>query len=241
MSDETAIVLQARMGSTRLPGKVLSAIAGKPILGHCVERLRQSGLPVIVATTTGEEDDLVEEMAELFGARVVRGPADDVLARFALAVSTFGLLDVIRATADNPAVDMDAAHRCLTLLRRTGADHVIERGLPYGTAVEAVSASAILLAHAQATTAADREHVTPFIRRNAQFVAIDAIAPGMLRQPSLRLTVDTPDDLDFVRRVFSWLPGEGSEPASLAEIICAADRLRSSEAAGGDTAARGTR
>ena len=241
MSEHTAIVLQARMGSTRLPGKVLSAIAGRPILGHCVDRLRQSGLPVIVATTTDGEDDLVEDVAELFGARVVRGPADDVLARFALAVSTFGLVEVIRATADNPAVDLDAPHRCLDLLRRTGADHVIERGLPYGTAVEAVSASAILLANGQATAAADREHVTPFIKRDGQFVAIDAIAPGALRQPALRLTVDTPEDLDFVRRVFSWLPGEGSAPAPLAEIIRAAARLRLSEAAGNDLAARGTR
>jgi len=156
-------------------------------------------------------------------------------------VSSLGLFEVIRATADNPAVDIDAPQRCLELLRRTGADHVIERGLPHGTAVEAVSASAILIAADQARTAADREHVTPFIKRDGQFVAIDAIAPGVLRRPALRLTVDTPEDLDFARKVFSWLPGEGSAPASLAEIIRAADRLRLSEADGDGAAARGSR
>lgn len=240
MSEHTAIVLQARMGSTRLPGKVLAAISGQPLLAHCVERLQQSGLPVIVATTTGLEDDVVAETAERLGALVLRGLADDVLARYAQAVTEFGLFEVVRATADNPAVDIDAPARCLELLRRTGADHVVERGLPHGAAVEAVSASAILLAAAQATIAADREHVTPFIKRDEQFVAIDAIAPGALRRPTLRLTVDTPEDLDFVRKVFSRIL-DTTVPAPLAEIMRAADRLQLSEAEGAETAARGTR
>jgi spore coat polysaccharide biosynthesis protein SpsF len=238
--EETAIVLQARMGSTRRPGKVLAAIGGKPLLGHCIERLRLSGMPVIVATTTDAEDDIVEEMAQVFGADVLRGPAEDVLARYAMAVSRYGLVEVIRATADNPAVDLDAAGRCLELLRRTGADYVVERGLPCGAAVEAVSASAILIAADAASSAADREHVTPFIKRHEQFVAIDAIAPGVVRRPSLRLTVDTPEDLEFVRKLFSRLP-ESHAPASLVEIIRAADRLALSESDAGGAAARSTR
>jgi len=154
-------------------------------------------------------------------------------------VTRFDLFEVVRATADNPAVDMDAADRCLELLRRTGADHVVERGLPLGAAVEAVSASAILIAADQATSAADREHVTPFIKTSDQFVAIDAIAPGALRRPSLRLTVDTAEDLDYVRKVFSRLV-DMSTPASLAEIMRAADRLQLSEAGNGG-AVRSTR
>lgn len=240
MSEHTAIVLQARMGSTRLPGKILSPIAGTPVLGHCIERLRLSGLPVIVATTTNSEDDVVGEVAERYGARLLRGPADDVLTRYALAVSEFGLVELIRATADNPAVDIDAPMRCLDLLRRTGADHVVERGLPYGSEVEAVSASAILMAADQATSAADREHVTPFIRRDDQFTALVAIAPGILRRPNLRLTVDTPEDLECVRRIFSRIVAvEG--PASLAEIIRAADRLGVSESDADGAAAGRTR
>jgi spore coat polysaccharide biosynthesis protein SpsF len=240
VSEHTAIVLQARMNSTRLPGKVLAAINGRTILAHCIERLRRSSLPVIVATTTGAEDDVVAETAERLGAAVVRGPARDVLERFAQAVTECGLSEVIRATADNPAVDIDAPNRCLELMRRTGADHVVERGLPYGAAVEAVSASAILLAADQATSVADREHVTTFIRRDAQFVAVDAIAPGFVRRPSLRLTVDTLDDLEFVRKVFSRLI-ETSSPSSLAEIIRAADRLALAEADAAGGAARSTR
>ena len=239
MSGQTAIVLQARMGSTRLPGKVLAPINGKPVLEHCIERLRLSTLPVIVATTMERDDDLVVEVARGLGAHVVRGPAEDVLARYAMAVTEFGLFEVVRATADNPAVDIDAAERCLELLRRTGADHVVERGLPYGAAVEAVSASAILLAADQAVSSADREHVTPFIRRDGQFVAIDAIAPGILRRPSLRLTVDTPEDLEYVRKVFGRLL-DTATPSSLLEIMRAADRLGLSEA-GGSAAARNTR
>jgi spore coat polysaccharide biosynthesis protein SpsF len=240
VSEQTAIVLQARMGSSRLPGKAMAAINGRPVLVHCIERLRLSALPVIVATTTGEEDDVLEDVARRQGAEVVRGPATDVLARYALAVSRFGLFEVVRATADNPAVDINAAGRCLELMRRTGADHVVERGLPYGAAVEAVTASAILLAADQASSSADREHVTTFIKSSDQFVAIDAIAPGALRRPTLRLTVDTPEDLDFVRKVFGRLV-DTSVPASLTEIIRAADRLHLSEAAGANSAARGTR
>ena len=91
----------------------------------------------------------------------------------------------------------------------------------------------------QATASGDREHVTPFIKRDSQFVAIDAIAPGVLRRPSLRLTVDTAEDLEYMRKVFGRL-FDTTVPSSLLEIMRAADRLSLSEADGG-AAARSTR
>jgi spore coat polysaccharide biosynthesis protein SpsF len=242
MSRHTAIVLQARMGSTRLPGKVLASLSGMTVLAHCIERLwHGSDLPVIVATTTEAADDGVEQEARRLGARVIRGPVDDVLARYALAVRTFALVQVVRATADNPAVDIDASRRSLALLNRTGADHVVERGLPYGAAVEAVSASAILRAADEASDAADREHVTTFIKRDRRFVALDAIAPTGLRRADLRFTVDTPEDLEFMRRVFGLLPADCRRPASLADLIAAADRERRSGLDGETPAAQGVR
>jgi spore coat polysaccharide biosynthesis protein SpsF len=242
VSEHSAIVLQARMGSTRLPGKVMAMLSGASVLAHCIARLRfSSAMPVIVATTTNAADDVVEEEAMRLGARVLRGPADDVLARYALAVTTFDLAQVVRATADNPAVDMDAPRRSLALLQRTGADYVVEHGLPHGAAVEAVSASAILLAADQASNADDREHVTPFIKRDHRCVAIDAIAPGGLRRSDLRFTVDTPEDLEFLRKVFGWLPLNPAGPASLAVLIEAADRVRRSGADAPGSAAQGTR
>lgn len=223
---KTAIILQARVGSTRLPGKVLASIANRSILAHCVERLRRSGLPVIVATTNALEDDAVAAEAERVGATAFRGPVDDVLARYCAAAAAFGLTEVIRATADNPAVDMDAVWRTLTLLRRAGVDHVVEHGLPHGSAVEAVTTEALCRAAELAVDPYDREHVTPLVRRDRRFTALPALAPGPLRRPDLRLTVDTPTDLAFMRRVFALTGAVPGHPPALVEIMAAALRAR---------------
>jgi spore coat polysaccharide biosynthesis protein SpsF len=225
-----AIVLQARMASSRLPGKTLALVAGRTILAHCIERLRASGMPVIVATTMAAEDDGVERESLRLGAEVVRGPDEDVLARFIMAVTRFSLAEVVRATADNPAVDIDGPQRVLELRRRTGADHVVENGLPYGTAVEAVSAEALIRCAALATDPRDREHVTRLLYRDPRFVAIPAAAPPQLRRPELRLTVDTPADLAWVQRVFEHagrLRGTsgGPGPIPLPALVAAADQL----------------
>jgi spore coat polysaccharide biosynthesis protein SpsF len=226
-----AIVLQARMASSRLPGKTLALVAGRTVLQHCIERLRAaSGLPVIVATTTGAADDRVEEEGIRLGADVVRGPDEDVLARFLMAIERFSLSEVVRATADNPAVDIDAPGRVLEMRRRTGADHVVENGLPYGTAVEAVSADALRRCADLATEPHDREHVTSLLYRDPRFVAVPVPAPAPLCRPELRLTVDTADDLAWVRRVFDHAARRRADsgsvgPMALAALIAAADQL----------------
>jgi spore coat polysaccharide biosynthesis protein SpsF len=233
-----AIVLQARMGSTRLPGKVLAPIAGRSVLAHCIERLqRQSTLPVVVATTDRPDDDRVVAEAARLGATVVRGATDDVLARYIQAADTLGLTHLIRATADNPAVDMDAPKRTLDLLIRSGADHVVEFGLPHGAAVEAVTLDALVRAAALATEASDREHVTPLIRRDKRFFALPAVAPGAVRGSQLRLTVDTSADLAFMRRVFALAGATPGAPASLVEIITAATRTMAAPVSGNHTSA----
>ncbi len=225
MTDGVAIVLQARIGSTRLPGKSLAPIAGRSLLARAVERLRaRSGLPVVLATTTLAADDLLAEEAHGLGIEVVRGPVDDVLARYAVAASAFGLQVVIRATADNPAVDLDAPRRTLEMLRRSAADYVVDRGLPVGATVEAMSVTALRRAAGLATTAYDREHVTPFIKRDPRSRALDLLAPLPLRRADLRFTVDTADDLTAMRRLYAEL-GPPAEPAPLDQFILAADRL----------------
>jgi spore coat polysaccharide biosynthesis protein SpsF len=218
------IVLQARMGSTRLPGKVLAMINGQPILAHCVQRLRTSGLPVIVATTAAPEDDRIADLAAALRAPVVRGATDDVLGRYVQAATTFGLTHVVRATADNPAVDQAAPQRTLARLVRSGAAYVAERGLPVGAAVEALTVEALRLADNEARDPEDREHVTPYLYRERRVAAVHALAPVALRRPDVRLTVDRPDDLARMRDVFALL-GDGAGRASLAAIIDAADRV----------------
>lgn len=225
MSDIAAIVLQARMGSARLPGKSLAPLAGRPLVARVVERLAAtSGVPVVVATTTLAEDDVLVEAAERLGVPVFRGSSDDVLARYAFVASAIGVTHVVRATADNPAVDIDAPRRTLDVLRRTGADYVIDFGLPVGGAVEAFTASALYRAAALATDPYDREHVTPFIKRDPRARALDLLAPTALRRAELRFTVDTAEDLDYMRRLYAEV-GETTVPATLEAFITAADRL----------------
>ena len=215
------------MASTRLPGKALAELAGLTVLAHCVERLRAtSGLPVVLATTTAAADDSLCEACEHLGIMVVRGSPDDVLGRFVLVASTLGLTDLVRATGDNPGVDMDSPRRTLELLWRTGEDHVVELGLPCGAAVEALSVQALFRAADLTSDLHDREHVTPFLRRDSRFFALQVIAPVHLQRPDLRLTVDTAEDLGFMRRLFAVAEAACPRPVNLATLIETANRLR---------------
>jgi len=225
MSD-AVIILQARMGSTRLPGKALASIGARSLIGHCLARLRISGAaPVLLATTINQEDDVLVATAAKYGVAAFRGPADDVLSRFVLAAQSVGARFVIRATGDNPAVDMDGPDRVLAALRSTSADHVIEEGLPYGGAVEGVTADALMRASALASNSADREHVTPWIRRDHdRFTALRVAAPPSLRHPEIRVTVDTNDDLMFMRSVSVHMNNWFNEP-ELRRIVMVASSL----------------
>lgn len=213
------------MGSRRLPGKSLAQVAGRTVLAHCIERLAASGLPVVLATTTRSEDDQVEQAGVRLGVTVVRGADEDVLGRFVLAANTLSLTHIVRATADNPAVDIDAPRRVLGLLHEHGVDHVTEDGLPYGSAVEAVTADALLRAAALATDVADREHVTLLVCRDPRFTSLRTSAPDAVRRPDLRLTVDTAGDLAFVRRVFELAEADTTPPVPLTTLIAAAGRI----------------
>lgn len=226
MSLNAAVVLQARMASRRLPGKALAVVAGRTILTHCLRRLQAgSPVPVVLATTSRpEDDDLADEAARL-GVRAFRGPSDDVLARFVRVARLLKVDYVVRATADNPAVDMDAPRRVLELVASGDIDHATETELPYGAAVEAVTADALVRASEVAVDAADREHVTTLIRRDhVGFHAVESRAPRPLRRPELRLTVDTADDLEHMRRLMALAGGALGDP-SLEAIIAAADSL----------------
>ena len=220
MRTTAGIVLQARYGSTRLRGKVLEPMGGRTILEQCLRRLVQAGVArVVLATTTQSEDDALEAVAARIGVGVYRGDRDDVLGRYADAATRFGLDPVLRATADNPAVDVQCPGRIISALRATGADYIREQGLPLGAAVEGMTAEALHRAAQLATDPYDREHVTTFIlKRRDLFRVTEVDAPAPLRRPSLRLTVDTREDLAWVRELFARA---GSEDPSLATLIAA--------------------
>jgi spore coat polysaccharide biosynthesis protein SpsF len=225
MTGRAIIVLQARLASRRLPGKALALVGGRPILARCLDRLQAGGAaPVILATTTNREDDTLAAVAIGQGVPVVRGPDADVLRRFLMVADLFGAAYIIRATADNPAVDIDAPQRVLQTLLGSDVDYATESGLPYGAAVEAVTVDALHRADAMAVDASDREHVTQLVRCNRLFQAIEVAAPRAVHRPDLRLTVDTLHDLAYMRGVLSAFADDAIEPP-LAAIVAAADAL----------------
>ena len=228
------VILQARLGSHRLPGKVLATLGHWPLAEYCIRRLVAAGVgSVVLATTTAPEDRAVLALGEALGVATCAGPVDDVLGRYAQVVERYPDADhVLRATADNPFVDLGTCGRILKALSG-GADYAVEEALPLGTAVEGVRRDVLLQAHRQATAAYDREHVTPWVRRNEGLVRVTPLAPGDVRAPDLRLTVDTPEDLAFARRLAAALEHEAGDPrlAPLAGVIAAARRLAASEVA----------
>ena len=228
---DTVVILQARMASTRLPGKALAPIDGRSLLRRCLDRLILSGVgPVLLATTTNHEDEALAAEAIAAGALVFRGSSDNVLQRFVLAARSVGARVVIRATADNPAVDVDAPARVLAALEAAEADHAVDVGLPVGCAVEAAAVDALERALTLTADPFDLEHVTPMLRRDrGHFRAVETPAPPPVRRPDLRLTVDTAADLRFVRAVLARRDGSNELP--LAEIIAAADEVGAGAAA----------
>jgi len=216
------IILQARMGSRRLPGKVLAPVAGWPLVEYCLARLQASGVgEVVLATTTDAEDSALVALGKRVGVPTVTGPGADVLGRFAQVLEGWPEATLIlRATAENPFVDMDAPARILRALA-DGADYAVEEGLPLGAAVEGVRREVLLQAHREAAAPYDREHVTPWVTRADRCLRVAPGAPAHVRAPDLRLTVDTAHDLARVRRLADGLTAAGGDPrlAPLAQVI----------------------
>ena len=224
-SSEVLVVLQARMGSLRLPGKSLMDISGQSLLAHCVTRLERSAAgPIVVATTTQPEDDALAAEAARLGALVFRGSAADVLERVRGVAALCPARFVVRATADNPAVDPDSIGRLLAVMRGSRLDHAVEEGLPCGATVEILTGRALRLAAARAGSPYDREHVTPFVRATGNgFECAIVPAPAGLSRPDLRFTVDTRADLAYMRRIFRHAGHTERRFASLAALMASAD------------------
>ncbi len=221
MGGRTGIILQARIASSRLPRKALEPVGGRTLLEQCLRRLIASDVgPVVLATTDRPEDAALETLASRIGVPVFRGDTDDVLNRFVRCADTFGFDRVVRATGDNPAVDMRAPARLLAALR-DDVDYVREEGIPYGAGVEAVTTGTLRRAARLAQDPFDREHVTPFIYRRPGFFRVVVLqAPPPLYRPDVRVTVDTRDDLQHVREL--WFRA-GLDQPQLTDLISAAD------------------
>jgi spore coat polysaccharide biosynthesis protein SpsF len=224
MTAGVVLIVQARTGSSRLPGKVLADIGGRAMLRLQLDRLAPLGAEhVVVATTDLERDDDVARLAEAAGVAVVRGSETDVLGRFGLVLDRYQPEAVVRLTGDCPLTDPAIVADCIDLHQRSGVDYtsnVHPRSFPQGLDVEVANARALRAALEESDDPYDREHVTPFLYRHADRFTTANLDSGR-DLGDLRWTVDTAEDLVRVRWLASLVPDPESAPWT--EILVAAD------------------
>jgi spore coat polysaccharide biosynthesis protein SpsF len=202
----TAVVLQARLDSTRLPGKALLPLDGKPLLSRVMEAL--NNIPADLRILACTEDSLSEftPLAKEAGFHAFAGPKDDVLERFCMVISRFSLKRIIRATGDNPFVFTDAATAINAEGSAINADYSGYAGLPYGAGVESICADALLRAGKEASSPFDREHVCPYLYAHPELFNLHRpLAPLRWQGPNIRLTVDTQEDYDRAKELYAAL------------------------------------
>jgi len=235
---QTVAIIQARMGSSRLPGKVLLDLAGKVMIQHVIERTQRAQTldSVIVATTTDPSDDAVASFAASIGIPYTRGSLHDVLDRYYQAAKTHQADVIVRITADCPVIDpavIDQTVKLITDPRSPNTDFAcnrlpppFSRTFPIGLDVEVCTFSALERAWKQSTETFHREHVMPFLYENTTFDSHSQFTlphsyfvrhgtsqrnfriAQLHHQPdygALRWTVDTPEDLAFIREIFARL------------------------------------
>ncbi|CAA7618668.1 cytidylyltransferase domain-containing protein [Magnetospirillum sp. UT-4] len=234
----TALVVQARMGSSRLPGKVLMDLAGRSFLWHCLARCAATpGIDVVVcATTDSPADDAVAEEAARCGAQVFRGSETDVLARYQGAAAMVGAKTVMRVTSDCPFTDPELNGRVLAAL--AGADYACNNmppGWPHGLDCEAFPFALLQRAAAEADQPFQREHVTPWIRTNETLKRVNVPGPGGAAAAH-RWTLDHPEDRDYFRAVLAHLPPPPALPGTEAilAVLAAHPELSAINAARAD-------
>lgn len=204
-------IIQARMGSTRLPGKILMDIAGKPMLWHIVNRLKYSRLinKIVIATSINKNDDAVEFFCGEHGISFYRGSQEDVLDRYYQAAYLYQADAVVRITADCPLIDPIVVDKVISGYLGNyeyfnGASNVIKRTYPKGLDTEVVSYFTLEKISKIASEPYEREHVTIFIYEHPGLFKLYSLEnPDDLSD--LRWTVDEEIDLRFVREIYKIL------------------------------------
>ena len=209
-------IIQARMGSTRLPGKVLTDLGGESMLARVVRRVRRATSlgQTVVAATESEADDPISRECERLGVALFRGSELDVLDRFYQAARRFSAAAVVRITSDCPLIDPGVIDRVVGAYldwQPDYASNVLRRTYPRGLDAEVVSLEALERAWHEASEPYRRVHVTPFVYQHPEWFRLLSLTcgPEPMRDASrLRWTVDTAEDLGLVREIYRRFGGE---------------------------------
>jgi len=200
-------IIQARMGSTRLPGKILAEIEGHPMLWQVARRVQAAKTveKIVVATTTERSDDIVEAFCREHGLNCFRGSEKDVLDRYYRAAREYNAHAVVRITSDCPLIDPEIVDRTVRSFLQERPDYAsnsLACGYPRGLDTEVMSLSVLETAWREATADYQRAHVTPFFYENPERFKILPITAEE-EYSALRWTVDRPEDLEFIRAIYS--------------------------------------
>ena len=204
-----AAIIQSRMGSTRLPGKVLKRTEGKTLLEHMIGRVRRAKTPdkIIVATTENPKDDALADFVKKLDIEIFRGSEEDVLERYYGAAKKFSAEHIVRLTADCPLMDPEVVDEAVNFYTNGNYDYVSNVNpptYPWGMDVEVFSFGALERAYKEARLEPEREHVTPYIRNHPEIFSIGNVEYKE-NFANLRITVDNPEDFAVVSGVFKEL------------------------------------
>jgi spore coat polysaccharide biosynthesis protein SpsF len=227
-SSRTLVVVQARMGSSRLPGKVLAPVAGAPLLQRMLERVRAARTPfdLVVATTGRPEDDAIVALCGRLGEACFRGHADDLLDRHYQAARAAGASSVVKIPSDCPLVDPAAIDRVLGVFgsdpeRYDFVSNLHPPSWPDGNDVEVMRFAALETAWREAQAPWEREHTTPFLWDQPERFRVGNVRWGTGRDCSMshRFAVDYPEDLAFVQAVFDELLPRRGPAFGVADVL----------------------
>ena len=210
----TVAIIQARMGSSRLPGKSMAEIEGRPMLWHVVQRVKRASMVdrVVVATSANPSDDAIADMCKHDGIPCYRGSENDVLDRFYGAARAEKAAWVVRITADCPLIDPEVIDRVVRRFQRGDLDYAsnaMVRSYPDGLDTEVFSFSALERAWHEATKTSEREHVTPYLR-SEKFRTANVESDSTSLYQHYRWTVDELQDLEFIRAVYRAMRDKGA-------------------------------
>lgn len=225
----TVAIIQARMGSTRLPGKVMKDLFGQTVLAHDIERVKQAKKvdAIVVATTIAETDDLIAAEALKCGAKVFRGSEEDVLSRYYFAATENRADIIVRITSDCPLVDPQVIDEVVTFYKKNDYDIVTNAGnnldnrtYPRGLDIEVFSYLMLQEAYNHAKEKYQREHVTPYIYENAKRVFY---YKNIADYSNYRWTLDTEEDWQLIKKLYELLY-HGKHDFYLADILIAMEQ-----------------
>jgi len=205
----TVAIIQARISSTRLPGKVLKKIEGKTVLEHVIDRVKAAKKldDVIVATTVEKEDLEIVKLCANLGISVFCGPEDDVLDRYYQTARLFKVDHIIRITSDCPLIDFKVIEDVVDLYFKKNADYAtntIPETFPDGEDVEIFSFKTLKIAWENAKLSSQREHVTPYIKNNPNIFKIINLKSN-INLNNKRWTIDEPEDFEFIKIIYKNL------------------------------------